>query len=292
MKNIGIMKRITLYIVALGALAASCNPIRDDYGMGRDLTAEELDVSVRAEVINGKNTNKLIFENHSPILGQFDYTFGVTSQQVIDTAIIVVEGPVKVTFKGRNPSGSYVTKDFEVTVDELYYPVPEIWGLLCGSGTKTWEWNTDEDCFGAGGYCDTHEPWDPVDLSELDGGWWNQAGWGEGATMSFSIRGSGFSKTDVTGEKTETGTFSFDLSNPLKNIYNEDEIWSQGKLRILGGTSILAGRVPNYDTWEIYDVYEFEIVELTEDRLVLAHWMEPHVDWQSECYFWIFRAVE
>lgn len=289
------MKRKILYSIAVYALAVSCNPIQDGYDIGRDLTADELDVSVRAEVVNGKNTNKLIFENHSPILGEFDYSFGVTSQQVVDTAIIVVAGPVDVTFKGLNPSGSYVTKKFTVNVEELYYEVPEIWGLLCGSGTKSWEWDVDapDGCFGAGGYMDTHEPWDPQDLSELEGGWWNQPGWGEGASMSFSIRDMVFSKTDATGEKTETGTFTFDLSHQLMNIYAPEEVWSYGKLKINGGTSILAGRVPSYDTWEIYDVYEFEIVELTEDKLVLAHWMEPHdMDANSECYFWLFRAKE
>lgn len=146
---------------------------------------------------------------------------------------------MNVTFKGLNPSGSYVTKEFTVEVEDMYYDVPEIWGLLCGNGTKTWEWNTDEDCFGAGGYRDSHEPWDPTDLGELDGGWWNQPGWGEGATMSFSIRGSAFSKTDANGEKTETGTFTFDLSNTLTNYWDEDEIWSQGKLRILGVLPLL-----------------------------------------------------
>lgn len=286
------MKKIALFIAAC-AFVASCSPTSDRYDIGRSLTADELDVSVRAEVVDGKNTNKLIFENHSPILGEFDYMFGVTSQQVVDTAIVVVAGPVDVTFRGLNPDGTQVMRQFTVNVDELYYPVPEIWGLLCGSGTKSWTWDVDEPdgCFGAGGYRDTHTPWDPTDLEELDGGWWNQPGWGEGATMSFSIRGNAFSKTTASGDKTETGTFTFDLSAPLTNVYDEDEVWSQGKLRILGGTSILAGRVPHYDTWEIYDVYEFEIVELTEERLVLAHWMEPH-EWNDECYFWVLRAVE
>lgn len=290
------MKRnILLYSIVICAIAASCEPIQKGYDIGRDLTADELDVSVRAEVIDGKNTNKLIFENHSPILGEFDYTFGVTSQQVYDTAIIVVPGPVDVTFRGLNPSGSYVTKDFTVEVEDMYYDVPEIWGLLCGTGTKTWEWDVDapDGCFGAGGYMDTHEPWDPTDLGDIEdgGSWWALDGWGEGATMSFSIRDMAFSKTDSSGENTETGTFSFDLSHPIMNMYNPDEVWSQGKLKINGGTSIIAGRVPSYDTWEIYDVKEFEIVELTEDKLVLAHWMEPHdMDSNSECFFWLFRA--
>lgn len=285
------MKKITILLMSLIALVSACEPIQKSYPMGEDYTADQLDVTVKAIVVDGKNTNKLVFENHSPILGEFDYSFGVSSQQVVDTAVIVVEGPLKVTFKGLNPSGSVITKEFDITVDELYYPVPEEWGLLCGKGTKVWEWEVDDvedGPFGAGGYRDTHEPWDPTDLGDLDGGWWNQAGWGEGATMSFSIRGAEFSKTDATGEKTEKGTFTFDMSQKLTNIYNPDEIWSHGKLRINGGTSIIAGRVPHYDEWYIYDVYEFEIVELTEDRLVLAYWLEPR-EWCEECYFWIFR---
>lgn len=284
------MKKIIYTILSLTLLIA-CSPIEKEYSMGRDYTADELDVSVRAVVVNGKNTNKLIFENHSPILGEWDYSFGVTNQQVVDTAIIVVEGPLTVTFKGLNPSGSMITKKFEMDIQDLYFPVPPEWGLFCGNGTKVWEWEVNEDPFGAGGYMGSHEPWDPTDLSELEGGWWNQAGWGEGATMSFSIRGAAFSKTNASGTKTETGTFTFDMSQKLMNIWEPDEIWSHGKLRINGGTSILAGRVPHYDFWYIYDVYEFDIVELEEDRMVLAHWMEPR-EWNDEAYFWIFRAKE
>lgn len=288
------MKKITILIISLITLFSACEPIEKNYSMGKDYTADELDVSVRAVVVDGKNTNKLVFENHSPILGEFDYSFGVTSQQVVDTAIIVVEGPLKITFKGLNPSGSIIKKEFDITVDELYYPVPEIWGLLCGNGTKVWEWevdNVEDGPFGAGGYRDSHEPWDPTDLSDIEDNWWNLAGWGEGATMSFSIRGAEFSKTDATGKKTEKGTFTFDMSQKLTNIWNPEEIWSHGKLRINGGTSIIAGKVPHYDEWYIYDVYEFEIVELTEDRLVLAYWLEPR-EWCEEAYFWIFRPKQ
>lgn len=288
------MKKIAILIISLITLFSACEPIGKGYSMGKDYTVDELDVSVRAIVVDGKNTNKLVFENHSPILGEFDYSFGVTGQQVVDTAIIVVEGPLKVIFKGLNPSGSVIKKEFEVTVDELYFPVPAEWGLLCGNGTKVWEWevdNVEDGPFGAGGYRDSHETWDPTDLSELEGDWWNQAGWGEGATMSFSIRGAEFSKTDATGEKTEKGTFTFDMSQKLMNIWNPEEIWSHGKLRINGGTSILAGRVPHYEEWYIYDVYEFEIVELEEDRLVLAYWLEPR-EWCEEAYFWVFRPKQ
>lgn len=282
------MKKI-IYIILSLALFMACSPIEKEYPMGKDYTADELDVSVRAVVVDGKNTNKLIFENHSPILGEWDYSFGVTSQQVVDTAVIVVEGPLNVTFKGLNPSGATVTKEFQIDVEELYFPVPPEWGLLCGNGTKVWEWQTDEDCFGAGGWQGSHEPWDPTDLSNLEGGWWNQAGWGEGASMSFSIRGAGFSKTNASGTETEVGTFTFDMSQKLMSVWEPDEVWSHGKLRINGGTSILAGRVPHYDFWYIYDVYEFEIIELTEDRMVLGYWIEPR-EWTDTVYLWIFRT--
>ncbi|MDR1357120.1 MAG: hypothetical protein LBJ58_05560 [Tannerellaceae bacterium] len=288
------MNKITLLITSLAALFSACNPIETKYSIGRDYNVDELDISVKAVVVDGKNTNKLIFENHSPILGEWDYSFGITGQQVTDTAIIVVEGPLDVTFKGLNPSGTTITKNFVVNIEVLHFPVPPEWALLCGDGTKVWEWEVDEvedGPFGAGGYRDTHEPWDPTDLDDLDGGWWEQPGWGEGATMTFSIRGAAFSKTDATHSKTEYGTFTFDMSQKLTNLWEPDEIWSHGKLRIYGGTSILAGRVPHYDEWYIYDVYEFDIVELSEDRLVLAYWLEPR-EWCEEAYFWIFRPSD
>lgn len=281
------MKKIIFVLLSL-VLIIACDPIEKKYSMGQDYTADQLDISVRAIVVDGKNTNKLVFENHSPILGEWDYSFGITNQQVVDTAVIVIAGPLKVTFRGLNPSGSVITKDFEVNIEELYFPVPPEWGLLCGNGTKTWEWQTDEKPFGAGGYMGSHQPWDPTDLSSLEGGWWNQAGWGEGASMSFSILNSQFSKTNATGTKTETGTFTFDMSQKIMNIWNPDEIWSHGKLRINGGTSILAGRVPHYEFWYIFDVFEFDIVELEEDRMVLAYWLEPR-EWCDSAYLWIFR---
>ena len=281
------MKKIILAIFSL-ALLVACEPIEDKYSIGQDLTVDQLDISVRAVVIDGKNTNKLIFENHSPILGEWHYSFGVTNQQVVDTAIIVVDGPLKVTFRGLNPSGSIITKDFEVLIEDLYFPVPPEWKLFCGNGTKVWEWQVDESCFGAGGNGGSHTPWDPTSLSTLEGGWFNQAGWGEGATMSFSIMNSMFSKTKSDGTGTETGTFTFNMSQKLMNIWDPDAIWSHGKLRINGGTSILGGRVPHYDFWYIYDVYEFEIIELEEDRMVLAYWLEPR-EWCDSAYLWIFR---
>jgi hypothetical protein len=281
------MKKI-IHTTLLLALLMACNPVEKEYPMGKDYTVDQLDISVRAVVVDGKNTNKLIFENHSPVLGEWNYSFGITNQQVVDTAIIVIKGPLKVTFRGLNPSGSIITKEFQINIEELYFPVPPEWGLLCGDGTKVWEWQVDEEPFGEGGYMDTHEPWDPTDLSDLEDGWWDQAGWGEGATMSFSIMNAQFSKTNNTGTETETGTFTFDMSQKIMNLWSPDEIWSHGKLRINGGVSILAGCVPHYDEWYIYDVYEFDIVELEEDRLVLAYWLEPR-EWCEEAFFWIFR---
>src|SRR5690554_727433 len=132
------MRKTIIYSFAALLLllkGTSCEPIVDRFPMGDTLTAEQLDVSVTPLLVNGKRSNKIVMENHSPVLSSWNYGVGV-SQKMTDTVLLVITGDNDIVFTGLNPDGSTITKTLTVNVEELSFPVPMEWALLCGEGEK------------------------------------------------------------------------------------------------------------------------------------------------------------
>jgi hypothetical protein len=280
---------IALFVAALTA----CEPVAERYSIGTVYTAGQLDISVSPIVVDGKQSNKIILKNNTPILGEWNYGTGV-SRLPVDTVLILRKGNVNITFNGLNADGSEITKTQSVTVEELSFAIPAEWQYLCGpTGEKEWTWDeTWEAVWAESGYRIAFMPDDPdwwwywMTPEELDE--YIDPGYGRGASMTFSIvENTVFARTSGDGALSETGSFSLDM-NKITYAEDEETVWAKGKLYLYGST-ILCGKIPAGGDYETMSpVYEFDILELNEDRLVLAAAPPGSEPWWP-AYFWIFK---
>src|SRR5690554_5843741 len=119
------MNKAILYIsMLLMVLFAACEPVENRLSMGDPISAEQLDLSVTPIMVDGKRSNKVVMENHSPVMSSWNYGVGV-SQKMTDTVLLVITGDNNIIFTGLNPDGSTITKTITVNVEELTFPVPE-----------------------------------------------------------------------------------------------------------------------------------------------------------------------
>ncbi|WP_118194412.1 hypothetical protein [Albibacterium indicum] len=276
------MKRYVAYVVVLmiSLIVMSCESVEDRLDMGGFISAEQLDISATPIVIDGKNTNKVVLDNKSPVLSSWNFGVGQT-QKKTDTVLLVVEGENEIVFTGRNPDGSEIKKTLTVNVDELYFEVPLEWGILTGGSEKEWIWDdSDGGVWGNGGYLANVEPaWWIVSLADVSG---QAPGEGTGAKMTFSLSGATFTKVKSDGT-TETGTFLFNMTN--KTTKPDGTVWAKGKLT-LKGTTVLCGVSP--DEGKI-PVYEYDIIVLDNEEMVLSYAPPGTAEWGT-AYFWKFRA--
>ncbi len=281
------MKKLIAYcLFILTVTFVACDPIEDRDELSGMISADELDISATPIVVNGVNSNKVILENHSPVLSWWNYGVG-TTQKATDTVMMVLTGAQTITFTGRNGDGSTITKELTVDIDDLSFEVPEQWGYLCGDGSKTWVWDdTQPDnsnsgtagptVWGNGGYLGCSAPcWWNVSLADVEG---SAPGEGDGASMIFSTNGASLTKNLNTGS-TEAGTFSFDMGE-----YSDG--WSIGTL-YTSGVTVLAGFVINQNT----DATEYEILTLDDDYMSLSVPTDGAGSW-GEATFWMFKAQD
>lgn len=275
------MKKLTiLYFSLLAIILTSCDPTEKVYSLGDQISANELNITATSIVVNGKKSNKVILENHSPVLSNWDYGVGATQRQT-DTVLLVVKGDNKITFTGLNPNGTTITKELTVSVDELSFPVPLEWGYLCGTGEKEWEWDTTQPAvWGNGGYMANSAPtWWPVKVEDIEK---ENPGDGVGASMIFSLQGASLIKNKSDGTK-ETGSFSFDITKTI--TLKDGTVWAIGKLKTKS-VNILCGISPNEDRMK---VYEFDILLINDDRMVLCYPETGAGEWGT-AWFWMFKA--
>ena len=135
------MKKIFFALSMLTLLYTSCDPSSDSGSTGfmENVTAESVDAKVTPVVVNGKNTNRLVIENHSPITSQWSASQlaedAVTSSKAYDTIYVTKLGENTVTMHCKN-IGSDFTKDFNVNVDEISYLSAELQKRLCVEGSE------------------------------------------------------------------------------------------------------------------------------------------------------------
>lgn len=277
------MKRFIIYIaLLLTTTYMACDPIENRLDIGGAISAEQLTISATPVVINGKNSNKVVLENKSPVLSSWDYGVGVT-QKKTDTVLLVVTGENEIVFTGLNPDGTKVTKTLAVQVDELTYEVPMEWGYLTGGSEREWVWDdTQPGVWGNGGYMGDAAPaWWVLPIADID----EQAtGEGAGAKMVFSLSGAKLTKIKSNGD-TETGTFSFDLTKVI--TLDNGEVWAKGKLTTKGVT-VLCGISPNEDG---APVYEYDILLLDNGQMVLSY-PEPGAGPWGTAWFWMFKTAD
>jgi len=278
------MKRLFNYIAILIASItfAGCEAVEDRLDIGGFISADQLELTATPVVINGKNTNKVVLNNSSPVLSSWDYGVG-TTQKKTDTVLMVVEGDSEIVFTGRNPDGSEITKTLTVNVEDMYFPVPPEWAFLTGGSEKEWEWDESKPgVWGNGGYLGNVAPaWWTLPIGDIDG---QSANEGVGAKMIFSLRGAKFTKVKSDGT-TESGTFSFNMAS--KTMDESGAVWAKGKLT-LKGTTVLNGISPNEGGAK---VYEYDILVVDDNQLVLSY-PEPGAGAWGTAWFWMFRAAD
>ncbi|MCD7975999.1 MAG: hypothetical protein LUG51_02140 [Tannerellaceae bacterium] len=275
------MKKSIFYSIMLAIICIACEPSEDRQSPGGAITADQLEVSATPVVVNGKNSNKIILENRSPVLSQWDFGNG-TSTRSYDEVLLVVTGNTNIIFTGLNADGSKITKEIPVTVEELSFDVPAEWGYLCGEGSKEWGWDTAAgNVFGNGEHITHSTPaWWVLDTNAVEE---QVPGEGTGAYMIFSISGAKLTKVLNTGAE-QQGTFSFDMS--------ETETDGDGNPYVLGKLStnnvtVLAGVSLNEDQ---ADIYKYSILKINNEELVLSYDRYNDVDDFQEGWFWMFRA--
>ena len=278
-------KLIYSFIVAVMILVA-CDPEENRDTLTGAITADNLEISATPQVVDGMNSNNIELNSDGvSCLTSWDYGSGKTTSTK-KTVQVVIKGANDIIFTGLNHDGTYITKTLTVQVDTLI-DVPEEWGLLCGTGEKTWVWDDTQALasdgspavWGNGGYKSNTSPgWWIVGINSMG----DQAeGEGDGAEMVFSVKGSSLTKT-LTDGTSVTGSFSFDMSN--QTLDNAGNVWAKGKLTTKNVT-VLAGTIINANV----PAYEYDILSLDENSLVLS---APTAADSGEATFWMFKAAD
>jgi len=126
------MKKIFSFVSVLaGVFTMACTPLEDRATLEvKNLTADQLEVSAHAVVVNGKNSNEIVVENHSPILSE--WMLGTDkSTAASHTFLARKTGENTIHFRGLLGMGKYVEKDLTVQVDEISKIPADIASRLC-----------------------------------------------------------------------------------------------------------------------------------------------------------------
>lgn len=275
-------RSITFTAILLAFVYGGCEPIEDRVEMSGAISAEELNLSATPLVVEGKNSNKVVLDNKSPVLSSWNFGVGI-SRKKTDTVLLVVEGENEIIFTGLNPDGSEISKTLTVNVDEIVFDVPPEWGFLTEGSQKEWVWDLSQPAvWGNGGYMGDSAPaWWAVPIGDIDG---QAPGEGRDAKMVFSLNGATLTKVKADGE-TETGTFSFDMTQQI--VLDDGTVWARGKLTT-SGVSVLCGISPNEGGAA---VYEYDILALDNERMVLSY-PEPGAGPWGTAWFWMFSAAD
>lgn len=270
-----------IYVVSL-FLVTGCEPLEDRMELGSAIDANQLDITATPIVVNGKNSNKVILNNNSPVLSKWNYGSG-TSLKKTDTVLIVAVGERKINFTGLNPDGTQITKSLNITVDELTFEVPLEWGFFTGGTERTWVWDTTKpSVWGNGGYMGNDGPtWWTVQEADING---QASGEGTGAKMIFTLDDAVLTKIKSNGE-TETGTFAFNMEK--QTILEDGTLWAKGKLTTTGLT-VLCGISPNEGN---APVHEYDILIINNEEMVLSY-AEPGAGAWGTAWFWNFKALD
>lgn len=135
------MKKIFFALSLLTLLYTSCDPSSDSGSTGfmENVTAESVEATVTPVVKDGKNTNRIVVENHSPITSQWSAEQlaenPVASAKAYDTIYVTKTGANTVALHCKNIAVDF-NKDFSVNVDEITYLSAELQKRLCVEGSE------------------------------------------------------------------------------------------------------------------------------------------------------------
>ena len=303
------MKKIfyIAFTLIFAVMFASCDPLVDVKSVGEVVTsADQINTTITPVMFKTYKTNKVKVHCTSPVLCQ--WSGGPTTYISNDTTILLFgKGAQTVKLTAMAADGTQLTKTYSVTVDSMYYPVPKEWGLLCGTGYKTWVWATDVTgtyypgaaagkCYGNGGYLENNAPgWWTNGLSDLQ-----PLGVADDE-MTFDMNGAanftlvtGNTQIDAKGVKkglqagTYKGIFSFDMSKTKATggtSATGTKTYAIGQLTITGATVSL-GYQPNGSGYPA--IYTYDILYLNDDVMVLEIPEPGSGDWGT-AWFWVLK---
>lgn len=275
------MKKIILtFLSLLTVLQWSCSPIEEEHKLGNILPESELNLDVH---LLSEGGNKIVMINNTPLIGShWNYGSGI-SVRPQDTVTVPFLGEKEIIFTGICAGGT-VSTTRKVTISHILYPIEDEWTLFAGTDKegKTWMWDyaSPEDVvWGNGGYPGNTAPaWATIKAGDMDN---QDPEVGKDGVMLFDLNGAAnFTKISQSGKVVEKGSFKFDMTK--QKVMADGTPWSIGTLTIIDGT-ILKGVSPNEGGKTIY---EFDILKLTEDKMVLAHVLAN--GW--EAWFWCFKV--
>ncbi|MDR2467022.1 MAG: hypothetical protein LBD35_06475 [Prevotellaceae bacterium] len=268
MKNIAKNMICTAAATMILASLISCEPITKEIGAGDAISSVD---QIRASVTQEGNTNKVHVYCSSPVVCQWTDGVNLLTSNEGDL-ILLVRGAQTIVMTAMAADGKTFTKEFSVNVSDMKYPVDPAYGLLFGSGEKTWVWNTTSGwaapdggpagplimCGGSPSSGRDYWGWTPDDMSSQC----EEAGVadeGLGAKMVFALSGKKVSKYDPSGKQISRGSLNFDMTPT--SVYG-----SLGTLTF-AGTNILYPRDRNGNTeWSFSS---FTIAYLDDEHLML-----------------------
>lgn len=275
------MKKIIItFLSLLTVLQWSCSPIEEEHKPGNILAESELNLDVH---LLSEGGNKIVMINNTPLIGShWNYGSGI-SVRPQDTVTVPFLGEKEIIFTGICAGGT-VSTTRKVTINRILYPIEDEWTLFAGTDKegKTWMWDyasLDDVVWGNGGYPGNTAPaWATIKAGDMDK---QDPEVGKDGVMLFDLNGAAnFTKISQSGKVVEKGSFKFDMTK--QKVMADGTPWSIGTLTIIDGT-ILKGVSPNEGGKTIY---EFDILKLTEDKMVLAHVLAN--GW--EAWFWCFKV--
>ena len=252
----------------IGVLLTSClSPIESDDPMGPVMPESELQVDVHSI---SPGSNKIVMINNTPGVSVYwDYIIAASTRQR-DTVLLPFLGTQTITMTAHSAGGPVKTTR-QVTIDQIDYPLDEMWNLLAGSDEegKTWVWATGRGgsgaLYGNAMYDDGEPLWWPVGEEQLNS-------WGIlYDEMKFDLNG-GANYTLTKKGKDGAGPVSEIKDNFILDV-------DKKTIKSANGTPFIReeDKMPG----------PFLVYKLTEDEMTLA-WFIEH-DWGTEAYYWMFK---
>jgi hypothetical protein len=278
--KIEIMKKSILFILTLtlGAMIG-CEPITGNEKLGAVLDPSQIKIRVE----NPGGGNKVTLINETPgVTGQWDYQIGVAVGDEV-TVVMPFTGEVPVKFTAFC-DGGLVTAETTANITKADTEVDEFWTLLAGTEPegKTWVWDPTPDkvIYGTAGYLvNKTATWSTFKMGATVMGDKVVTG---GEEMVFDLTGgANFTKRKTGGEVVEKGRFGFNRES-LKT--GDGAQWSVVKL-LLSDASVILGSL----CWTTTPIYSYDILELTEDTMVLCAAVPGSGAW-AEGTYWHFKT--
>lgn len=259
------INKILSLFIGLMILMVSCDSIVDEKFLENNTTIEGVELVATQNAAKG---NRIVLSMNTPgVTGYWNYNLGKALTNKVE---IVYPIPGKSTFTFIGTLGAeFFQKTIDVQVNVLDTPLDQDWYDLVSKNTsagKTW-------VFDGGPQPDGRLWWYMSAPENPMAVWWNAAGdccppTDAAGKMKFDLDGAAnFTYYSGPGTSPVAGTFVLDVANK--------------KLQIIG-TNILGSMQGGGNSGT------FNIVELTEDRMVL---FVPNAAWATG-WTWVFRPEE